>query len=111
MKAVRIHEFGGPDQVQHLIRGILQQRVLQHLGAQHDFGAHAAGAQQVGAAGAQQVGAGAQHVGAGAQQLDLQQLERWQQPPPQLKACTSVAVAQQNSRAADNVIHFIVGIS
>lgn len=109
---------------QHLILGILQQWLLQHLGAQQGFGAQhtGAGAQQVGA-GAQQVGAGAQHVGAGAQQLALQQLERQQllrQPPqlerqqplpPQWKACTSVAVAAQNSRAAVKVIHFIVSVS
>ncbi|HEY3969322.1 MAG TPA: hypothetical protein VGM05_32520 [Planctomycetaceae bacterium] len=98
--------------LQHLILGILQHLGLQHFGAQQEVrGAQhegAAGAQQVGA-GAAHVGAGAQQVGAGAQQLVLQ--HRDLQHPPQLKACASVAVAQQNSRAAVNVIHFIVGIS
>jgi hypothetical protein len=59
------------------------------------------------------VGAGAQQVGAGAQQLDLQQLlpQLLRQQPPRWKACTSVAVAQQNSKAAVNVNHFIVSVS
>jgi hypothetical protein len=98
-----------------LILGILKQherrQLLQPLLPQQE----AAGAAHVGAqtgAGAQHVGAeGAQQLGAGAQQL----LAR--QPPPQrpkpLKqpAFASVALAQQNSKAAINVVHFIIVIS
>jgi hypothetical protein len=77
----------------------------------------AAGAAHVGAqtgAGAQQVGAGAQQLGAGAQQLFWrQQLERQlpQPPLPNQPAFASVALAQQNSKAAINVVHFIIVIS
>jgi hypothetical protein len=84
--------------------GILkQQDFLQQLLQQE-----AAGAAHVGA----QTGAGAQHVGAGAQQVgaELQQLLLRQQPP-KLNAFASVALAQQNSKAAINVVHFIIVIS
>jgi hypothetical protein len=116
-----------------------QQLGLQHLVRQHDVRWHrerqqlnlgmwkqqdflqqpelpqheAAGAAHVGAqtgAGAQQVGAGAQQLGAGAQQLFWQQLRERQQPP-KLNAFASVALAQQNSKAAINVVHFIIVIS
>jgi hypothetical protein len=104
--------------LQHLVRQQCNLGILK----QHDFlqqlpqllpQQEAAGAAHVGAqtgAGAQQVGAGAQQLGAGAQQLFWQQLLERQQPP-KLNAFASVALAQQNSKAAINVVNFIIVIS
>ena len=99
--------------LQQCILGILKLQCLRQL-LQPLLPQEAAGAAHVGAqtaAGAEHVGAGAQQLGAGAQQLLVRQ------PPPQplmpLKqpAFASVALAQQNSMAAINVVHFIIVIS
>jgi hypothetical protein len=91
----------------------LQQRRLQQLLLLPQQ--EAAGAAHVGAqtgAGAQQVGAGAQQLGAGAQQLLVrQQLPQPLPQRPKSAAFASVALAQQNSKAAINVVHFIIVIS
>jgi hypothetical protein len=74
----------------------------------------AAGAAHVGAqtgAGAQHVGAGAQQLGAGAQQLLVRQQLPQRPKPPKQPAFASVALAQQNSNAAINVVHFIIVFS
>ena len=99
--------------LQQCILGILQQRCLWQL-LQPLLQQEAAGAAHVGAqtaAGAQHVGAGAQQLGAGAQQLLLPQLLPQRPKPPKQPAFASVALAQQNSMAAINVVHFIIVIS
>ena len=84
----------------------LGQQILgmwkQHFGAQPLLQHDAAGAAHVGA---QAGAAGAQQLGAGAQQL------RQLPPRPNPNAFASVAVAQQNSKAAINDVHFIIVIS